>query len=446
MTTKDTIYALSTPWGFSATATIRISGPRAIKAAARLTNSPPDNFRHSLIKPCSIYNKNNILLDRAMVVCYHGPRSYTGENMAEIHTHGNPNVVERLFAALSSLGLRLANPGEFTRIAYLNNKIDLIQAESVLNLLTSETEGGINLSLNNLGGALSKRFLSIQKELISSLSLIEYELDISETNSLKKTKHTTLKSIKNSLKKIDSLINSYRSSKKLKNGFRLAIVGKPNVGKSTLFNVLSSYEKAIVTNIPGTTRDLVETPLYIAGFSVTLIDTAGIRSTKNTIEKIGVNKTLDEIKNADIILYIIDPANKNEKIVYEKNKPVFLVYNKIDLLTEKDQRKAQLNKNIDVFISAKRKIGINKLNNLIKKTIRSNEVPPGGLYITSKRQEEVLTSIKKTLSPLLGSTSFDLEIFALEIKTAINSFDWLLGKTTPDDVLNEVFSSFCVGK
>lgn len=446
MNTKDTIYALSTPPGVSATSTVRISGPIALRAVSSLSKKPIGFFKHKTANVLNIFNKDNNLIDKCVIIFYRAPHSYTGENLVEVHTHGNQTIIKNLFNCLAELGLRVANPGEFTRKAYLNNKIDLVQVEATLNLINSQSKMGIDLSLNNLGGALSNKFASIKKNLIHTLSLVEHELDISETENLNQTKKLVSSNISISIKEVKALINSHKTARIFSDGARIVLLGKPNVGKSTLFNALLGHNRSIVTRVPGTTRDTIEAPKNISGFSVTLVDTAGLRTTEDPVESAGVNKTLSEIKSADLIISLVDSPPTNTKTKTPKNAPLIMVYNKIDLLSKKELNKLTRYKNIDAFISAKTKRGLDVLFDLIEKNIENNLPTSDGFFITSNRQKEVLVSIKKTLSTLPNSKPLDLEIVALEIKSALNQFNWLLGKTTPNDVLDEVFSMFCVGK
>ena len=232
----------------------------------------------------------------------------------------------------------------------------------------------------------------------------------------------------------------------LGDGSRVVLVGEPNVGKSTLFNTLLNHERSIVTHLPGTTSDVIEAPRSVSGFSIVVVDTAGIRKTKNPVEAAGVDKTISELNSADIIISIVDSLPPRMVVKTPKDTPVIFVYNKTDLLSKTEFSSLYKNKKIDCFISSKTKQGIRGLLKLIEKTIDQSLPKTESFYITTQRQKEVLLSIKKTLKSLSSQKIFDLEVFSIEIKTAINQFDWLLGKTTPDDVLDEVFSSFCVGK
>ena len=289
-----------------------------------------------------IYNKNNSLIDNVVVTFFEGPNSYTGYDLVEIHTHGNPVIINRVYNALLDFGLRVADPGEFTRTAYLNNKIDLIQAESVLSLINSNTKEGVNLSLNNISGTLSAKTTQMRADIINSLGFVEYELDISETNTQKETITKTHKSIQKLLFETEELISTAKYARLKTIGARVVIYGKPNVGKSTLFNSLLKYERSIVTNIAGTTRDTIEEITTVGNHSVVFIDTAGIRTTDNPIEKLGVVRTQEKINEADLSINII---TKQPKTSIKKTKNSLTVLNKIDVLKKTQLSKLKTNKN-----------------------------------------------------------------------------------------------------
>ena len=443
---KDTFFALSTPPGNSATATIRVSGPRSPDILKKITKKRLDFFKpkKSIVVP--IYNKNNMLVDKCVVVYYRKPKSYTGENVIEIHTHGNPIIVQNLFSVFLGLGIRLAKPGEFTNTAYKNNKIDLVQAEAVFNLISAQSEQGVNLSLNNLEGKLSSEFSNIRSDLSHTLSLIEYELDISETDTQTNTTETVYNNLIKIITKIKKLIKSHGASKILISGAKVVIVGKPNVGKSTLFNLLLNYDRSIVTNTPGTTRDTLEASMVVGGFTINLVDTAGIRKTIDPIEKIGVQKTQKELESSNLTLLVVDKKPSKKQLELVKKTPSVVVFNKSDLLNKNKKTAIKNNKNIDIVLSAKNKKGLGGLLKNIKNKLNQEALFNESFYITSTRQKEVLSLIKTELNKTLKTKNLDLELIAIEIKEVINHFDWLLGKTTPDDILNNLFSKFCVGK
>ncbi len=442
MSNQRTYFALSTPNGRSATATIRISGPDSKNTILKLLKNKNKNLKPGLNYVVRLYNKNNILMDKCVIVFYKGPKSFTGDDMVEIHTHGNPIIVDNISKELLTLNAKYAEAGEFTRAALLNNKIDLIQAESLLSLINAKTTAGVQISNTNLSGSLTTRFKELRELLIETLGLLEYELDISETNSQKEVSKQALISLKNVYKKADALISSTKSARINIDGARIVIFGKPNVGKSSVFNALLSYKRAIVTEIAGTTRDSIQERLNIRKHNTVLIDTAGIRNTKNKVEQLGIDRSKEEIKNADVLLHVVDSINN---IPNKKQKNQIIVLNKVDLLTINQKKTMTTTKMKAVFVSAKKRTGINLLTKEIEKkltTISHNQ----GEHITSLRQEQLLIKVNKAILPMIENQEIDIEIVAHHTKEAIGYFDHLLGKTSADDVLNDVFSNFCVGK
>jgi len=439
----DTFYALSTSPGFSATATVRISGPKALHTIKSLTKKNNKSFVHGVNCVCNIFKKNNKILDKTIVVFFKKPLSYTGADMVEIHTHGNPIIISSLFKELDSLGLRLANPGEFTLTSFLNNKIDLVQAESVSALIAAKTEDGVSLALNNSFGVASKNFKAIQKNIISVLAHIEYELDTDDTTLLQTTLKQTNKNIVKIINIIKNSLETYSSAKSLIQGPRVAIVGKPNVGKSTLFNYILKDDRAIVTSTPGTTRDVLGELCNINGIHITLLDTAGLRETKNPVEKIGVEKSKIEKKKADLVLYVCD----SEKHLKNTTKNTLVVFNKTDKLSKKTLLKLKKNHSGVIFVSAKKGTGFSKLKNALHSSLTIKNNKNQNMFIVSERQKNILESVLNQLVKAKKNTApTELELVSYDLNTALNQFDQLLGKTTADDVLNVVFSGFCVGK
>jgi len=446
-TQEITYYALSSPPGRSATASIRISGPQSLASLCKITNKNKHIFKHGKTRVCNIFNSNKNLIDRAVVVFYREPRSYTGEDVVEIHTHGNPLIAQSIFNELSDFGLRLADPGEFTRNAYLNNKIDLVQAEAVLSLINAQTNKGVELSINSASGSLSSHLKELRGSLINALSHVEYELDISEMDNHNKTLKLVVKDIEKTTNHINSLIKSYNTSRLLRDGIRVIIVGAPNVGKSTLFNALLGQDRAIVTNRPGTTRDSIESSLQVSNYSILLVDTAGIRETKKLIEKEGVKKTNLEIKGADLIYHVLDPRTKKTTKKLPTTTQTITVYSKSDLLSE-PEKESLIKENIEaVVVSGKLGMGLKKLTQKTTQVIGVSITQKESVYITSKRQQTILLNAVAALNNTRDPNVVNqLELISIHLKDAINQFDWLLGKTTADDILNTVFSEFCVGK
>ena len=443
MIKQETYFALSTPAGRSATATIRMSGPNSKNTILRLFKNKNKNLKPGFNHVVSLYNKNNDLIDKCVVVFYKNPKSFTGDDMVEIHTHGNPIIIDIVSKELLDLGVRYAEAGEFTRAALLNNKIDLIQAESLLSLINAKSTTGVQISNTNLTGSLTKRFKKMRELLIKTLGLLEYELDISETENQKEISNQALKSLRKIHKKANILISSTTSARINIDGARIVIYGEPNVGKSSIFNALLTYKRSIVTEIAGTTRDSIQERLNIGKHNAVLIDTAGIRNTKDKVEQLGIDRTNEEIKSADILLHIVD-ANKNAD--YKKHKNQITVLNKIDLLS-KDQESGLKNTNTKaVFVSAKDKNGINLLIKRIEKKLTTITNHNQKEHITSPRQEQILIKVNKTILPIIKHQETNIEIIAHHTKEAINHFNHLLGKTNVDDILDEIFSNFCVGK
>ena len=444
---EKTYYALSSPPGRSATASIRISGPRSLATLSKLTTKNKHVFKHGTTRVCNIFNKNNILVDKVVVVFYHKPKSYTGEDMVEIHTHGNPLITHSIFNELSNFGLRPADPGEFTRNAYLNNKIDLVQAEAVLSLINAQTNKGVELSISSASGSLSSHLKELRGSLINALSHVEYELDMSEMDNHSKTLKRIVRDIEKTTNHINNLIKSYNTLRLLRDGIRVIIVGAPNVGKSTLFNALLGKDRAIVTSRPGTTRDAIESTLQISNYSIFLVDTAGIRETKKLIEGEGIKKTNLEIRNADLIYHVLDPTTKKTTKRLPTTTKTITIYSKSDLLSEQE-KESLIKANIEaVVVSGKLGTGLKKLTQKTTKAIELSITQKESVYITSKRQQTILLNALAALNSaqdpeVLGQ----LELISIHLKDAINQFDWLLGKTTADDVLNTIFSEFCVGK
>ena len=441
---KDTVYALSSGSGRSALSVVRITGESAFTAIKKITKNKIKKTKHQRAIPCNIYNINNNLIDKVVLSFFCSPNSYTGEDLVEITTHGNPIIVDRLFNTLKNLGLRLANPGEFTSRAYHNKKIDLVQAESTLSVINSRSAAGVQSSLQGIVGNLSNKLEKTKQLLVLSLGELEYELDISETYNNKKAIDRAEKNIKKTILEMEKLIKTHKKSSILSDGARVVIVGAPNVGKSTLLNALIDYEKAIVTNTPGTTRDTIETLTYFSNYPVLLLDTAGIRKTNNKIETIGIEKTKQEIKSADVVFNIQSRKKTNHKT---DTKKTIKIYNKSDLMKKEDVLELQTKKPDCLIISAKKKTGLNELKSKTERLLKSKTESSDSLFLSSKRQENALIKSVEHLKKALTKESLhELEIIAHNLRLALNEFDWVLGKTTTDDILESVFSSFCVGK
>jgi len=428
-----TIVACSTPPGTSGIAVIRISGKDAIKNVSNFIKDCPFNEKSPGSKICLLVDKDGLIFDEAVVTSYLGPNSYTGENLIEVSCHGNPNIVSKIIDLSVDGGASLAEPGEFTKRAFLNGKLDLSEAESVSAIIHSKSIAGVKAGVKNLKGGLSKKINIIKSDLVSVVANLEFNLDISEEdlqpNLIKNSKISVLKSAET----LQSCVDAFNETRMFQLGASVVILGPPNAGKSTLFNLLVNKNQSIVTDVEGTTRDVVEKNINIDGLPILLKDTAGIRESNNRVEKIGVERSLAEEKNADLVVVLNDAGRS-----FGKDKHVH-VFNKSDIKTP--------DADYDVIISAKTGDNIEKLKEIIYKSLINEDIQ-SDTFLTSKRQciavESALKHVKDAHSLLLGGDS--LELIVEDINRSIGFLDSITSKTTKDDVLDEVFSSFCVGK
>ncbi len=442
---QDTVFAPSSAPGRSALSIIRVTGKKAFTTIKKITKNKLKKPKHQKSYVTPIYNINNDLIDKVVLTFYFTPKSYTGEDLVEITTHGNPIIVDVVFDTFVNLGLRLANPGEFTSRAYHNKKIDLIQAESTLSIINAKSKAGVRSSLLGVLGKLSNKLEKTKQRLILLLGELEYELDISDTDNYEKTITKAKQNIQKTILEMEELVETHKNSSILNDGARVVIIGSPNVGKSTLLNSLINNEKAIVTDIPGTTRDTVEALTYFSNFPILLVDTAGIRKTKNKIEAIGIKKTKQEIMSADLIYNIQSSDNsENQKTNEEKT---IKIYNKSDLMTKNEIKTIQREKPDCVIISAKNNSGLNQLRRQTEKMLKLKTESKESVFLSSKRQQTALIrAIKHLKNSLKHESLIEIEIIAHNLRLALNEFDWIIGKTTADDILDSVFSNFCVGK
>ena len=434
-----TFVAPATPYGHSGIAVIRLNGPKAktiiasISKGANLKNRAPTLLR--------LYNTNGESLDQCLITYYKNPQSYTGDDLVEISCHGNPSLIDMIMELILENGARLAEPGEFTKRAFINGKVDLLQAEAVGALIQSKTEIATKIHTNTLNGALSLSIKSISDKIIAQLSNIEHAIDISEDEIDQSFYNKCGESISNIITQTDALLSTFSAAKLINDGIRVVITGKPNVGKSTLLNRLSGYDKAIVSSEPGTTRDIVEALMVIDGVPIKYIDTAGVHITDDKIEKMGIDKTNHEIKSADLILYIND--NPNDKKLQHFDVPAIHILNKIDL-----HKTVSKNDSI-IHISAKTGKNVDILLKKIKKTLTVEPISTTTPHLTTKRQQRALIhsiDASRRAHGLIMVNIPNLELVALELRAALSEIDNLLGKTSPDTILNHVFDTLCVGK
>ncbi len=441
MTYHDTIVSQATPQGYSGIAVLRISGSIALQAAMKIskTERPLTPMKATLLP---IHDHEGFKVDGGIFIYYKAPRSYTGEDVVEISCHGNPLICKTIINTAKHHGLRIAEPGEYTKRAFLNGKLSLSQAESVSLLISSRTKEALKINMQNLGGKNEERVVRLKEQLIHILSLLEYELDVSEDeNTTKKTKDIALKQLKNINLIAKEMVYSYNISSVYNNGLKIAIVGKPNVGKSTLMNALSKKNRSIVSPKPGTTRDVVSAEIVLFGLPVTLIDTAGIRDTEDEVEREGVSRSIKETAGSNLTLSVFTSDTQPIDNVLFKNK--IMVRNKADLKKNNSVYKEAIS------VSALKEEGLEKLLEKIKSTLLETAKYSGDVIINTQRQSDAISKCLKFInksSSLLKEEAPHLELVAQDLRDAINCLDLFLGKSTSDDILNNVFSSFCVGK
>ena len=446
---NDTICALATGGGISAIALIRISGNQSIEIANKLFNKNLLDKKSHTVHFGNILENNNII-DEVVITIFAKDQSFTGEETIEISCHGSKFIQNKILELLINNGVRLANPGEFTMRAFKNGKLDLSQAESIADLIESESSAAHKSAIQHLRGGFSKKLKILRQKLIDFASLIELELDFSEED-VEFANREQLKELLNQMhKEISSLINSFKLGNVIKNGIPVAILGAPNVGKSTLLNSLLNEEKAIVSDIAGTTRDSIEDEMIISGYNFRFIDTAGIRKTEDKIENLGIERTLSHANKSNIIIYLIDitadiakQIKDIEKLDKENQKKVIKVINKIDLKNEiKDEIKDC------IYISAKEQSDIEKLKNKIFDFTDVKKLDNTNTIVTNQRHyeqlKETINELELVIDGLKNGLSSDL--LAINIKQSLFHLGLITGEVSTDDLLSNIFSKFCIGK
>ena len=447
---EDTIVALATPNGIGAISVLRISGPSSISVTDSIFNGKKkliDCDSHT-IHYGEIMNKDGEVIDDVLVSIFRSPNSYTGEDSVEISTHGSPIISEKIIELMLENNVRLAEPGEFTKRAFLNNRIDLAQAEAVADIISSRTDASLRGARNQLNGLLSKKVDSLRELLISTSSLIELELDFAEEDLEFVSLKEVIKNIDAIKKDLTDLLKSFSFGRILRDGVNVAIVGKPNVGKSSLLNYLLKESRAIVSEVPGTTRDIIREELSIDGILFRLFDTAGIRTSEDAIEKEGVLRSREAVQNADIVMFLNDATSDfsydlyNELIKITADKRILKVVNKIDLVHENSYK-------FDVGISAKTGEGINELFSMLKmKSIGSKNYTEKTAVVSNIRHYNALKKTNEYLENARNSIKGKMtgEFIAVDLRNAENALGEIIGKVTSDDILNNIFSKFCIGK
>ncbi len=449
----DTICAISTALGVGAISIIRVTGPDSIKLVNEIFKGKNlEKVESHTINYGYIIN-NEEIVDEVLVSIMKSPKTYTKEDLVEINCHGGINTTNKILELLLIKGARLAEPGEFTKRAFLNGRIDLIEAESIGDLINSETDKSRKLSLNGVTGNITNLINTIRQKLVSISANIEVNIDYPEyedavnlTNELIKPKIIDIK------KDLENLLKESANGKLIKNGIDVAIVGKPNVGKSSLLNTLLEEEKAIVTNIAGTTRDIVEGKLILNGIMLNLIDTAGIRKTNNLVEQIGVNKSKKIIEKADLVILVLnynDKISKEELDLIEslKTKNLIVYINKNDLTKKIDDKKLNC-KNI-VYGNTNEYANLKKLKDKITEIFNLEQIETSNMnYLSNSRQislvKKALLSLDNCLEQI--ENNIEIDLLAIDIKECYDLLGEIIGNTYKDELLDEIFENFCLGK
>jgi tRNA modification GTPase len=463
MFTSDTIAAISTPVGHSGIGIVRLSGKDSIPITERIFVSPKKRplrqVRSHSITYGHIVDNDKKIIDEVLVSVMKAPKTYTKEDIVEINCHGGPLPLRKILELVLITGARLAQPGEFTQRAFINGRIDLAQAEAVLDIINALTEQSQRIAVEQLKGTLSQRLLSLREELLHLTAHVEAYIDFPEEDislpSLRDMKKRA-SSIKRSLEK---LIHSSRYGMIFREGLKTAIVGKPNVGKSSLLNALLEHDRAIVTEFPGTTRDVIEEHLNIQGIPVKIMDTAGIREVKNVAEKEGVKRSLRAMKDADLVIVVLDGSNdmtdadrelieksKTERGSQSQGRNTLLVINKTDL-----PQKIKLKRDVQaVKLSALKGTGLDTLKSRIAETALNGKSPglSGTCIVTNVRHVHALEKTLSSVNSFIREVRKEIspEFLAVELRDALDAIGEILGITTPEDILNTIFSSFCIGK
>jgi tRNA modification GTPase len=452
MYNNDTIIALSTPPGSGAIGVIRLSGPDAIKICNSVFSGKDLEQQASHTLHFGLIKKDEELIDEVVAGLFVAPKSYTKENVVEISCHGSNYIIEQIINLLIAKGARPAKPGEFTLRAFLNGAFDLSQAEAVADLIASNSKASHDVAMQQMRGGFATELKALREQLIHFASMIELELDFAEED-VEFANRDQLKSLVLKINRVlNRLIASFELGNVIKNGVPIVIAGKPNVGKSTLLNALLNEERAIVSDIAGTTRDTIEDELNIGGVVFRFIDTAGIRDTADIIEAKGVERTLEKMKQAKLIIYMADASQTVAEIQEQLNGlvhagiPYLVLINKADLLSEAE--KAVYSDLNVYFISAKENIGIEKLKKTLLSQVNLLHINTSETMVTNIRHVEALKQTENALSKVLSNVDNPVtsDFLAMDIKQALHYLGEITGTVTTDDLLENIFTKFCIGK
>lgn len=456
---KETIAAIATGMSNSGIGIIRMSGPEAISIADGIFVSARKNFKLSEAATHTVHYGNIVyednIIDEVLIIIMKAPNSYTREDVVEIDCHGGVYVMKKILDILIKSGARTAEPGEFTKRAFLNGRIDLTQAEAVIDIINSKNKYALSNSVKLLNGKLSERITEIRKDLINNIAYIEAALDDPEHISLDNYGDKLLITVDNYIDKLDNLIKTVDNGKIFTQGVKTVIIGKPNAGKSSILNILAGYDRAIVTDIAGTTRDTIEEQINLAGITLNLVDTAGIRNTKDIVEEIGVNKAKELVEEADLILYVVDSSTELDENDYNilniiKNRKTVILLNKSDLDTVTDADSiSKITDSKVISVSAKDNTGLDELSETIVKLFASGEIDYNDeVYVSGERNKEALEETLESLKLVKKSINEGLpeDFYTIDLMNAYEQLGKITGESVEDDLVNEIFSKFCMGK
>jgi tRNA modification GTPase len=459
---QDTICAVATSPGSGAIAIIRISGKESLPVLFKIFKPLNKNLNEKNIQSHHQYfgriYDNDQEIDEVLATFFKGPHSYTGEDSVEISCHGSLFIQQKLIELLIKNNIRLAEPGEFTKRAFLNGKMDLSQAEAVADLIASQSKMAHQVALNQMRGNFSNKIAGLREKLLKFASLLELELDFSEEDVEFADRKEFFRLIETLKTEIGLLVDSFKYGNVIKHGIPVAIIGKPNSGKSTLLNALLNEEKAIVSDIPGTTRDTIEDTIVIEGFTFRFIDTAGLRKSTDTIENLGIERTYEKIKQADIILYVCDISKMDKPAIEEvleefqhfiedHDKTFIMVANKMDKLENIPPHLKEILELDTVFVSAKRKENIHLLAETLVDKIKIKNLS-NDVIVTNSRHYESLAKALESIKQVEEGLKNDLptDLVAIDLRQALHHLGSVTGEITTNDILGSIFEKFCIGK
>lgn len=459
MKITDTIAAISSAAGNSGIGIIRVSGDEAIEVVDKIFRPANKNKKLANVESHTVHYGHIMdgdkTLDQVLVIVMKNPHSYTGEDTVEIDCHGGMLILKKVLDLVLKNGARTAEPGEFTKRAFLNGRIDLSQAEAVMDLINSKNDFALNSSIEQLKGGVSDAIKDIRKDIIYHIAFIESALDDPEHISLDGYDEEITEMLNENINKISKLVNSFDNGRIMKEGIKTVILGKPNAGKSSLLNLMLGEDRAIVTDIEGTTRDTLEENINFNGLSLKIIDTAGIRDTEDLVEQIGVNKAKEIAKEGDLIIYVVDGSrelddNDREIIKLINDKQAVILVNKSDMDTviNIDELKKDSNRDVILF-SAKNGEGMDQLEEEIRNMFYSGKVTYNDqVYITNARHKEALENALESLKQVKNSVDAGMpeDFYSIDLMDAYTDLGLIIGESVEDDLVNEIFSKFCMGK